>query len=140
MPAFKDLPRADKLEILYGPIVAVVKHQGAPDKSYNVRSKEGVLSCSCQVWMTSTQQPRTCRHTAAVKRNLDSKSGMRDRAVLICEELLEVIGQTVTPGALQRMAGALRPYLGLDVAQTPSAAKHHNRVLVGGARLITLED
>jgi hypothetical protein len=136
-----EVPRAEQLEAWYGPIVATVNSRTAPGNSYTVRSKNGTLSCTCQYYMDSRGRPRRCRHTDVVARNLEAESQSKDRATIICEELLDVIGHSVPPGTLQRMAGCLRPYLAIEVRRTgPSPTRRSNNLLTTGGRLITLDD
>jgi hypothetical protein len=136
-----EIPRADQLEDWYGPIVATVNSRTAPGTRYTVRCKNNVLSCTCQSYMESRSIPQRCGHTNVVARNLEAESRSKDRATLICEELLDVIGHSVPPGTLQRMAGCLRPYLAIEVRRTgPNPTKRSNKLLATGARLITLDD
>jgi hypothetical protein len=132
--------RAEQLEDWYGPIVATVNSRSAPGNSYTVRSKNGTLSCTCQAYMDSRSIPRRCRHTDVVARNLEAESQSKDRATLICEELLDVIGHRVPPGTLQRMAGCLRPHLAIEVRRAGPNPKRTNKLLATGGRLITLDD
>ncbi len=128
------------IERRYGPVVATVNSRSAPDQCYQVRNKNNILSCNCKGFIFSRDRPKRCRHTDVVARNLSAESQSKDRAVVICEELLDVIGHNVPLGTLQRMAGCLRPYLSVNVQRTTATVQRSNNLLVSTKRLITLED
>jgi hypothetical protein len=160
---------AEDKEIRYGPIVATVSSKSQPDKSYEVRSKSGILSCNCKGWIFNKENPKRCRHTDAVScgtRGLGSlentnryarqaesrkvaqakRAGVgitKDKAALIVEELLAVGGiAKALPGTLARMAGVLRPYLYAASTQQVAAVPivPTNDLLQVRPRCIILDD
>jgi len=159
----------DQVEVRYGPVIAVVNSRSSPDKSYSVRSKDGLISCNCKGWIFNKESPRRCRHVDAVvcsvpvstlfaderyyrqkdKRKAEQRrrAGIgikKDSVTMIVEKILAVGDCVVSPGTLARMAGALRPYLQLDGLRVkPSVevrAREAGMLVVAPIRRITLED
>jgi len=161
----------EKIEARYGPVVGRVNSRSCPQKVYEVRRRpDGVLSCNCKAWIFNREQPKHCLHTDAVmvstggtdtvkeygfdqrrlvvdqrrKAALLKRAGIgrpKDAVVIIIEKILVVGGLSSTPGAIARMAGALRPYLQIGkVALAASAAGSERTIMDQGTRLITLDD
>lgn len=63
------MTRQDRTLVKYGPVVAELVSRTDPSKTYNVRSKDGHLSCNCKGWIFSKNlKPngdRRCKHTIA---------------------------------------------------------------------------
>jgi len=141
----------------YGPVVAEVGSAREPDVTYQVRRKNGNLTCNCKSWIFNKDKPKRCRHTDAFtidelkkgqqvlretwsekSKELASGNGKAtDLALLVVERMKVVVGLVLTKQQMELMAGVLRPHLTLAPASVPTTS---NDITIGGVRRIILED
>jgi hypothetical protein len=131
----------DQVTQKYGPVLAVVNSRSEPEKTYNVRRKDGVLSCNCKGWIFNKQTPRRCKHIDAVQSMNDrmAKQVVFDLAAEIAEKMSWAIEAVADHAVrIKVMADMIRPHLGKVQAVAPRADAG---LLVGaGPRRIVLDD
>jgi hypothetical protein len=146
------MPSVDVKEARYGPIVAIVNSRTEPDKRYEVRQKNGTLSCQCPGWRFSKSLPRACRHTRATQlqgpvqamtpqavtaAKAAPSPTVQEEARLAAKDVLQYRGthEAVLTAAAQRIEVAMRKFL--KALPTPAIPV---MVEATGFRLITLDE
>lgn len=51
-------------------VIATVPSSSDPDKVYEIKERNGIISCSCPIWKFNKRGNRTCKHTDSARNNL----------------------------------------------------------------------
>lgn len=154
------MTEADKID-RYGEVVGRFNSRSRPDDVYEVRIKDGRLSCNCKGWIFNRESPKRCRHTTyvaqqgnvesrllqAAQSTIEAKRAQQKTAPAVDATLLEIAREIEavldsrhvgwTDQARARVMGVLVRH-SARFAKGASAPVVSNRT--DGVRLITFDD
>jgi len=85
------------VEDRYGGVVLCCNSKSQPDKVYNVRMKNGLLSCNCKGWIFNREIPKRCKHTDKA-REVEADFG---RAITQVMTVQDVLPKKLLPKSLE---------------------------------------